>query len=128
MHRAGRPALGNRGAQCPWASPRSDQAAAGWHSIHALGSACEAKGDQVMATYTPTDVREYLDGKIVTHIRQTGRGNPSLRYKATTAKGRASPMLRSERDARRWIDEHQTGGNPAGFLNELQRRRRWSRG
>lgn len=36
-----------------------------------------------------------------------------------------SPMdFTTERDARRWIEECQIGGNPAGFLYEMAGRRR----
>lgn len=67
----------------------------------------------------------YLDGIIETREGRPLR--PRLRaktdYRATTAKGR-SMCFDAMADAKRWINEAQTGGNPAGFLHEIARRNR----
>lgn len=62
----------------------------------------------------------YLDGTIETREGRPLR--PRLRtktdYRATTAKGRVM-CFASMTDAKRWISEAQTGGNPNGFLGEI---------
>ena len=77
-----------------------------------------------MATYAVVEDRPYLDGFVSVLKPENARKDCAF-YMGTTAKGRTSPKVISERDARRWIDEHQIGGNPAVFLHELQNRRRW---
>lgn len=75
-----------------------------------------------MATFTRIADQPYLDGQISLLQRKTSRTECAA-FRATSAKGRCSPIVYSEKDARRWIDECQVGGNPTGFLNELQNRR-----
>lgn len=76
-----------------------------------------------MATYTVIEERPYLDGFVRLLSRETSR-TTCRAFMGVSCGGRSSPVVYHESDARRWVDECQIGGNPNGFLHELQSRRR----
>lgn len=84
--------------------------------------------DEKRAKRRRYEVREtiaYRDGTIERRegVPLRSRIKPRTDFRAIPAKG--SPRSFSDlRDAKRWIDENDTGGNPNGFLYELQGRRR----
>lgn len=70
----------------------------------------------------------FLDGVIEMVDAQPLRARVKRRtfYRARPQGKAPSHLLASEADARRWIEEHRIGGNPAGFIHELAGRgRRW---
>lgn len=75
----------------------------------------------------PSERRQLMGGviEVLPLIPNRPRAKPSTMFRAIPDRAGKSPMdFTTERDARRWLEECQIGGNPAGFLHEMAGRRR----
>ena len=75
--------------------------------------------------YVTVERRPVRDGfvEVVEGRPLRPRVKPRTMFRAVPAKGTRSHLLASERDAQRWLDECEIGGNLNGFLHELAGRK-----